>query len=302
MKKYGLRIVGMILLGMLLLKAGAPVRIWAADFGQCSRVEKTGSYYIWIGSDSKTIRISKSRNGNGTVLARAAKGWEVRGCFSDGKTVYYAESKSVDDEGHTVDYIYRIATNKKGRKYLNKVRNFAGFTAWYKGKVYMSCCSEEFWDLVHTYCLDTKTSKVRCVMKDAEVWMQQGKYLIASPNSGDVRPLDLYTYNCVSGKKVRITRKDHTVQIVGRKLYYAEYLNDEYETMNTFRIRSCNLSGTGKKTVVKNIQATSIGRMTPKYIYYQITREWGNSYYDDYYRYVIKTKQSQSLTASQYRV
>lgn len=131
--------------------------------------------------------------------------------------------------------------------------------------------------------------------------MQHGKYLIAVPNSGSADPLDLYTYNCVSGKKVRITKKMYTVQIIGRKLYYAEYLNDEYETMNTFRIRSCNLSGTGKKTIVKSIQATSIGKMTSKYVYYKITREWGNSYYDDYYRYLVKTKKSQALTASQYR-
>ncbi len=301
MKKYGLHIFVVVLFVSLILKLGAPIQVWAAGFENGSREKKIGSYYIWIGSDSQTIRISKSKKGKGTVLVKAAKGRQMRNCFSDGKTVYYVESKSMDDEGHTVDYIYQIRTNKKGKKYLNKVRNFSVFAAWYKGKVYMSCCSDEFWDLVHTYCLDTKTNKVRCVMKDAEVWMQQGKYLIASPNSGDVSPLDLYTYNCVSGKRVRITRKNHTVQIVGRKLYYAEYLNDSYEIMNTFRIRSCNLSGTGKKTIVKSIQATSIGKMTSKYVYYKIIREWGNSYYDDYYRYVIKTKKSQSLTASQYR-
>lgn len=297
MKKRRLFVLSMIIFGFLLFKTGAPVRVWAGDFGECGRETKTGKYYIWTESVSRTIRISKSRKGNGTVLARAAKGREIRNCFSDGKTVYYAESEIVDEEWHTVDYLYRIGTNKKGKKYLNKVRNFSQFTAWYKGKVYMSCTSEEFIDCLHTYCLDTKTKKIKRVMKDSEVWKQKGKYLIAEPNSGDVRPLPLYIYNCASEKKVRIVKKGYTAQFVGKRIYYAEFLNKDWETINSFRIRSCNPSGAGKKTVVKEIQATSIGKMTSKYIYYQVNRSWGNFYY----RYVIKTKRSQELTASQYR-
>lgn len=267
----------------------------AASFQRSTRETKVGGYYVWGDYSSNTLRISGSKSGSGKLLAKPSKGRRISSlCLSNGSVVYYSELSAFDRNGNSVGYIYKIQTGSKKKTYLGKLRNVCSIDAYYGNKLYVSCSPSSDPTVLHTYELDLKTKKSRCVMKNTQVLIQQGQYLIGSPNTGAIVPLPLYSYNCKTGKRTQITKTCGGYQLVGKKIYYTEYLSEQ--SVSTFRIRSCNPSGSGKKTVLKSLKASSVGKLSSRYIYYYI--------YDrgfKYYRYDLKTKKSSRVSSSQYQ-
>ncbi|MCI8327449.1 MAG: hypothetical protein HFI37_06705 [Lachnospiraceae bacterium] len=274
-----------------------PVKAQASSCRQCNRETKIGKYYIWNDYNSHSLRISTSKSGNGKVLAKPSAGRSIAAfCISDGSTVYYAENGAYNSAGNCTSYIYKIRVNGKGRTKIGKLKNSSGPKAYYKGNLYLSCFDQSDGTLIHTYSMSVKTGKAKRIMKNAAIQQQNGQYLLASPNSGAVIPLDLYIYNCKTKKQVRITKKSVSANIVGKKLYYAECVKD-HGTNSTFRIRSCNLSGKSKKTIKGTLNASGIGKITSKYVCYYIYKNYGGY---RYYRYDFKSKKAKEISYSSY--
>lgn len=283
-----------LLLGAFLF-VNTPAETEAASYAKTNRETKVGKYYIWNDYNANTLKISTSKTGNGRTLVKASTGRNLSyGILSNGSTVYYTEGQYTGSS--YIAYIYRIKTNGKGRTYLGKVKDASALTAYYNGNLYLNCSDKRDYTLIHTYRFNLKTRRSSRVIKNMCVDTFYSKYLVGSPNSGAYGPNDLYSYNCKTKKKTKITSKSGCSSKSGSKLYYAEFLSNGYDSINTFRIRRCNFSGSGKKTVVAKIKASSISRITSKYVYY---RAYRNGNYNDY-RYNIKAKKSERVYNSQY--
>lgn len=282
-----------LLFGALLF-VNTPTEAEAASYARTDRNTKVGKYYIWNDYTANTLQISTSKTGNGKTLVQASAGRNLcTGILSNGSTVYYLEGK-YSGSSHT-GYIYRIKTNGTGRTYIGKVNRGSTLTAYYDGNLYLDCDDKNDCTLIHTYCFNLKKKTATRVIKNLSVHIFYGKYLIGAPNRGDYGPNDLYSYNCKTKKKTKITSKCGGSSKVGSKLYYAEFLNKGYSTVNSFRIRRCNFSGSSKKTLAK-IKASGIHRITSTYVYYLTYTRSGHRYY----RYNMKKKKAESIKESQY--
>lgn len=282
-----------LLLGALLF-VNTPTEAEAASYARTDRNTKVGKYYIWEDYTTKTLQISTSKTGDGTTLVHASSGRNIcSGILSNGSTVYYLEGKYAGSS-HT-GYIYRIKTNGTGRTYIGKVNRASALTAYYDGNLYLDCDDKNDYMLIHTYRFNLKSKKATRVIKNLSVHNFYSKYFVGSPNRGDYGPNDLYSYNCKTKKKTKITSKSGGSSKVGSKLYYAEFLDKGYSSVHTFRIRRCNFSGSSKKTVAK-IKASGISRITSTYVYYLTYTRSGYRYY----RYNMKAKKAENISESQY--
>lgn len=291
MKKATLSFLLLFLFAGISAFLAPPAEADAASYVRTGRTEKTGKYYVWGDYSTNTLRISTSKSGNGTVLATPAAGRTIGSyALSNGSYVYYLELKYSDFTN--IGYIYRIKTNKTGKKYVGKIKNADWPVAYYNNCLYFSCYAGNDSTLIHTYRFHLKTKNTKKVASNFSTAFSYGKYLVGGPNSGAVLPLPIYIYNCKTNKKVRITKVGSTYARVGKKLYYGEYINKDYQTVNTFRIRSCNFTGSGKKTIVKSIKASDLLKITSTYVYY--SKYTGSKY--KYYRYNLKTKKTTSAT------
>lgn len=142
---------------------------------------------------------------------------------------------------------------------------------------------------------EVKNGKTKRMMKNASVMEQNGQYLIAMPNTGAIVPLSLYVYDCKKGKSTCITKKACSAHFVGKKIYYSEFVKFT-GGQDVFRIRSCSLTGKSKKTLVKEIKASNVGKITSKYVYYIRFTDKAN-----YYRYNFKTKKVKKISQSQFQ-
>ncbi len=277
----------------------APVKAEAASFKQCSRDTKIGKYYIWSDYATKSIRISKSKSGNGSPLVQASSGHNMaNACISDGSTVYYAEMGSLNSSGTYTGYVYKIKVNGKSKSKVGSIKNTSGPTAYYKGYLYLDCYDKKDPTLLHTYRIDVKKGASKRAIKSARVVEQSGRYLLAMPNTGAVGPLNLYVYDCKTGKSTRITTKASSGHISGNKIYYSEYVAGEYSSSSTFRIRSCSLTGKNKKTLLKKLQGSRTGIITSKNVYYILFDSKGNI---NYYRYDFKSKKTVKITQTKFK-
>lgn len=275
-----------------------PIKAQAASYKVCGYGKtKVGSYYIWGDNDSNAIRISKSKSGNGSVLASASDGrhMEYR-CLSNGSEVYYVESYYIENRESTIGYVYRIKVNGRGKSYIGRVNNVDAPAAYSNGYLYLNC--DEAGSMPgNVYRLNVKTGKSRCVVKNTVVIRQYKHYLLTRPNSGDAgAAADICVYNCKTGKKVCLTKKGASGYFSNGKIYYVEqirYTGSE----NIYRVRSCSLAGKGKKTLAK-ITCGYIFKVTEQYIYYLITDH--NTWSTRYCRYNIKTKKTREISESQY--
>ena len=299
MKKQKTLYLGLLSLCLLaVLLFAAPVKAQAASFKQCGRTVKTGKYYIWTDSRSNSLRVSTSKSGSGSVLVSAASGrYLTYSCLSDGATVYYVERGTYDSKGNYTGYVCKIKTNGTGQATLGRLKNALHPTAYYKGSLYLDCYDTTDATLIHTYRMAVNTGKTKRTMKNASVMGQNGRYLLAMPNSGAVGPRRLSVYDCKKGKATTITKKAGSANFSGKKIYYSEYVAGEYSSSSTFRIRSCSLSAKSKKTVVKKIKATNTGMLTSKYAYYITSDSRGKI---KYYRYDIKKKKAAKIKSSKY--
>lgn len=270
-----------------------PAEAEAASYARTDRDTKVGKYYVWVDSNTNALQISKSKTGNGKTLAKATRGRNLTfRVLSNGSSIYYLENNYVTDIG----YIYRIKTNGTGRTYIGKVKTADLLSAYYDGNLYLDCHAKNDYTLIHTYRFNLKSKKATRVVKNMAVSFSDGKYLVGSPNSGAYGPNDLYSYNCKTKKKTKITGKFGGASKVGSKIYYAEFLSNGYGSVHTFRIRRCNFSGSSKKTVISQIKASSIRKITSTYVYYQSYTRSGYRYY----RYNIKAKKAQRISEAQY--
>lgn len=293
MKKTTLSFLFLFLFAGISAFLALPTEADAASHVRTSRTEKAGKYYIWGNYSTNTLRISTSKSGNGTVLATPAAGRRIGSyALSNGSYVYYLEVQFSGSTNTNIGYIYRIKTNKTGKTYLGKIKNAAWPNAYYNNCLYFSCYAANDPTLIHTYRFHLKTKKTKKVVSNFSPGLTYGKYLVGRPNSGAAIPLPIYIYNCKTNKKVRITKVGSAYARVGKKLYYGEYINKTYQTVNTFRIRSCNFTGSGKKTIVKSIKASELLKITSTYVYYN--KYTGSEY--KYYRYNLKTKKTTSTT------
>lgn len=239
-----------LLFGALLF-VNTPAEAEAASYARTNRETKVGKYYIWNDYKTNTLQISKSKTGNGTTLVKASAGRNLSyGILSNGSTVYYMETKYTGSS--SIGCIYRIKTNGTGRTYIGKVKNASALTAYYNGNLYLNCSDKKDYTLVHTYRFNLKSKKASRTIKNMCVDTFYSKYLVGSPNTGAYGPLDLYSYNCKTKKKTKITSKSGGSSKVGSRLYYAEFLDKGYSSVHTFRIRKCNFSGSSKNCCSQN--------------------------------------------------
>lgn len=293
------------LLAFLLLACltfAAPVKAGAATFKQCSRETKIGKYYIWSDSSTNSIRISQSKSGDGSLLAQISEGRYTAGCISDGSTVYYGERELTKGGAYSSfvynGYVYKINVDGKGKSKVGNIKNISGPAAYYKGNLYVECYDKKDPLCIHTYRMNVKKGTSKRVMKNARVVDQNGRYLLAMPNTGAVMPLKLYVYDCKTGKSTRITTKAGSARFSGKKIYYSEYTSGEYSTPSTFRIRSCSLTGKSKKTIVKKLRANSTARITSKSVFYTLSDSRGNT---KYYRYDFKSKKAAKISWEKFK-
>lgn len=284
---------------LVCLMPAARVKAKESTFRQCGREVKTGKYYIWRDDSSRCLYISTSKSGNGKVLVKPSAGRQIEsGQISDGSTVYYVETKTSEYYGNCTGYVYRIKVNGSGKKQIGKLKNISEPTAYYNGNLYFTCIDKNDPTLMHTYRMNVKNGATKRAIKNVYVSGQKGQYLLARPNTGALMPLPLYVYNCKTGKAVCITKKGGTANFSGSKIYYSEFVKESYGgSDNIFRIRSCTLSGKGKKTLANNIKATYTGMTTSKYAYYYV---YNSSSDQKYYRYNLKTKKKSRISQADY--
>ncbi|MDO4557288.1 MAG: hypothetical protein Q4B70_19415, partial [Lachnospiraceae bacterium] len=184
MKKKPTRILTLMLCFMAgLMFLGFTAKADAAEYKQSGIYSKTkiGKYYIWTDSSDNTLRISKKKTGNGSVLATAASGHQMLIAMSDGSTVYYSEYKEEQEKvGDTTNYkytsyFYRIKINKKGKTYLGSVSDAAmRLVGVYGNNLYTDTGKE--YSGVYRFNLSTKKSKK--IINNAVGAHCNGKYLI----------------------------------------------------------------------------------------------------------------------------
>ncbi|HCT90796.1 MAG TPA: hypothetical protein DF613_05370 [Lachnospiraceae bacterium] len=300
MKKTKTLCLGLLAFFLLAcLTFATPVKAGAATFNQCGRETKIGNYYIWSDSSTNSIRISKSKSGNGSPLVQASDGRYTAGCISDGSTVYYAERELTKGGAFVYNsYIYKIKVDGKDKSKIGYIKNISSPAAYYKGYLYLECYDKNDPLCIHTYRMDVKKGTSKRVIKNARVVDQNGRYLLAMPNTGAVMPLKLYVYDCKTGKSTRLTTKAGSACFSGKKIYYSEYTSGEYSSSSTFRIRSCSLAGKSKKTIVKKLQGSSTGRITSKSVYYIVSDSRGNT---KYYRYDFKSGKAVKISWEKYK-
>lgn len=165
-----------------------------------------------------------------------------------------------------------VKANGDGLTILKKFTCEYGFNlaGYYGKKIYY--VTYKLWDygILKTY--TPGSGKTATIKKNCGNVAQYGKYLYLYPIRGDVAPLKLRVYNAKTKKYKTITNKMASYDIVGGKLYYAEYVKcDPVYGKSTLKVIRSSLSGSGKKTMIKSLKArniTKFGKKSVKYTNY----------------------------------
>ncbi len=288
-KKAGLRIVLTICILAGLCLAARPIRAEAAAYKRVAQYweenerNKAGGYYLW--NSKGRIYASKSKTGAGKAIAKASKGGQFLGALSDGSAVYYEESRS----NSKYLYIYSVKINGKNRKLIGKVKEGAYINAYYNGNLYVPGGLASAGK--HTYRLNVKTKKVKCIIKNAVPFEQYKQYMLFCDNQLGGKA---YIYNCNTGKFIKFSNKCMCgLNFSAGKVYYAEKVNN-----TSVRIMSCSINGKNKRTLVKKLSADpyNVRKITSRYVYY--IKYKGNNY--KCYRYDMKMKSSKEISEKTY--
>lgn len=304
-KTFHLAILAICLLCGLVF--ALPVKARAASFKQFEEGDKkkVGKYYIWVDDTGEKICVSKSKSGKGSVAARAKTGRKINDCLSNGSVIYYGEKPESGKNAYT--YIYSVKANGKSKKYIGKVKNCTNIAAYYKNRLYVEC-SDSRNPIPGLYSLDIKKGKCRRVGKEAIVIGQYKQYLVTM---GDYEgPMAYNTYDCKTGKFVRITKKgnnQYSINMDKGKIYYAEKVSG-----TKLRIRSCSMSGKDQETVgtleIEEKPGTELSinvqAITSKCVYYEAyyepnDREDGEEV-TQYYCYDYKAQKSTKMNAKKF--
>lgn len=184
---------------------------------------------------------------------------------TNGTTVYLGVRDTASGNGQ----IMSVKSDGTGLTTLKKFKCPDGFDlcGYYNGKLYLT--NYKLWDYSTLQSYTVKTKKMASILKNAGTARQYGKYFYLRPIRGDVAPLKFRVYNAKTGKVQTITNKMASYDIVGGKLYYAEYIKcDSTYGKHTIRIKRASLSGSGKKTLVKELKALYVYEFGQKSVKY----------------------------------
>jgi len=253
--------------------------------------QKIGGRYIWQDWE-KGICYADSKTGTEKVLVAKTATGRVVGVVAVGKTLYYGISEFSTDKLK----LYQCNINGKNKKQLGTIKHGDSLAYYYGGKLYIECHdvydgTECDYTYISTYEFNIRTKKTKKIIDNCTVWTAAKNILLGIPNSGDYGPTDLCLYNLKTKKKIRISKEANgSCTTDGKKVYYVDFDNMQKNGYGHYILRSCNVKGKNKKTVVK-FKGDTVREVTTKYIIYQ--KGYGDN--STYYKYTYKTKKTEQI-------
>ncbi len=242
----------------------------ASSYGKSSQRTVSGRTFEVQYNNGKGS-LSCTYNGRKKTLATTTNNTGIESyIITNGKTVYFATQRFTTETCYC--QIAKVNSDGTGYEILKSFNAPQGFTlcGYYKDKLYFIKYKDFDYTTLQSYTIRTK--KVATVLKNAGNVEQYKNYFYLVPIRGDLAPLKLRVYNINTKKMKTITKKMASYDIVGGKLYYAEYITcDSTSGKNVIRIRRSSLTGSGKKTLIKKLKARGVykfGKKSVKYYNY----------------------------------
>ena len=255
--------------------------------------------------DNSTRKLMVKTTAGKTVCTLSVSGLKVGTTAAfNGDNVYFIADNSNKSKYNMATESYLYCRNLNTGHQVRVKRLPSSYEFWrvseiYQKKVYLRGSNPSDADITYIYSIKEKTLKKVC---NSGYSKRVGTKIICGYNSfgAPVKYYPLYLVNAKTGNGKCIEKYCNGFTIGSKNVYFAQYVSGTPGYDATYSIKKYTYE-TGKiTTLVKQIKAANVYKITNDYIYLTRESKSGQSMVTYYYRYTVKNNTMKKMSMSDF--